>query len=115
MRHLERIARQAERWLDNWARVERVTTAIDAMGAQVNELQVVNPAMMCRLIRGTDGRTGNMEIIGNQPNLTESYRVSFLAGSDVRADDRLIINDIVYRVVGLNRASTVYMVAVVVT
>lgn len=115
MRPLERIAAQANKYLDNLARIERMTSTQDAMGAVVNEWALVNDAIMCRLIRGTDGRTGDMATVGNQQKLTESYRVVFLAGTNIRAGDRIIIDGIAYQVVGLNRVSTVYMNAVVTT
>lgn len=115
MRPLGRISVQLAKYFDNTCDIHNEVNGSDIYGAPSHDLVVVARDVACRLIRGKEFKSGAVAMVGEQARMTEGYRVIMPIGTPIDVGYRVTVDGLEYRVIGMSRATGLYLDVVVTT
>lgn len=102
---LARARAKANQFLTDRCAIERPRQKTDEYGTPRPEWIVIGTGIPCRVI-GSGSNVGGAMIAANQEVLTDSYRIALEAGTDIQADDRIIVAGVIYGVMRIEQRLT---------
>lgn len=103
---LARVRRNVSAMLTERCSIEREVYMKGTIGEPVHVFQSVAEDVPCRVLKAGSRYASMYQEVGSQEALTDLHRVALLRGTDFRVDDRIVVGERVYLVVGVEDALT---------
>lgn len=101
-----RLRAQAETFLTDKCVIERVLVGQGDFMTPQNEWRIIATGVKCRLITGIKSSYGQVAEISEQEVLKEYYSLAVPIGTEIQADDRVMVNDVTYTVLRMETEFT---------
>lgn len=98
---LAKLRKQAATTLTDTCTIKRKTTTMGEFLSPQAGYQQIATGVQCRVIGVGTLTNSTVGLTASQESLMESYRLVVPVGTDLQADDMVIINDLAYSVVRL--------------